>query len=229
MMDLIKANGGNGYYRKGNFSNELVWDGISYIFPSKVKDNSYVKGMFIFGMVRKDVNDFVNSGRKIKVPKRYPVNEYNDFFDKFGEAITGTDINHAYWRIAYNLGIISESTYQRGLGDDFKTTRLAALSTLGKGKEYFLIKDGKFTNQVVKIGYNEVLDNIYKAIRYTCYKYMQEIKDLLKNDFVCYRTDCVYYVDSIENRKLVRDYFKSKQMEFKQLSRTKKPYTSRAS
>ena len=38
MLQLIKANGGNGYYRKGNFSTELVWDKKSYMFPS---DNNY--------------------------------------------------------------------------------------------------------------------------------------------------------------------------------------------
>lgn len=222
MLQLIKANGGNGYYRKGNFSTELVWDKKSYMFPSDNNYKSYTKGMFLFGMVRRDAKAFIKSGKTIKVPKKYPTNEYNDNFDKFGFKMGGTDLNHAYWRIAYNLGIISKSTYLKGLDEEFKVVRLSALSTLGKGKDYFVIKDGEITNEMVKIGYDDEMDNLYKAIRYTCYKYMQTIKKMLKDEFICYRTDCVYYVDSPENRKMVRDYFKKQEMSFKQLYQIKK-------
>jgi hypothetical protein len=120
------------------------------------------------------------------------------------------------------LGIISKNTYLKGLDDDFKVVRLSALSTLGKGKDYFVIKDGVITEEVVKIGYNEDMDNLYKAIRYTCFKYMQKIKKLLAEDFICYRTDCVYYVDTNENRKMVQKFFKEQDMEYKQLYSIKK-------
>lgn len=223
MLNVIKANGGNGYYRKGNFSTELVWDKKSYVFPSQ--DNqykSYRNGMFLFGMVRKDAKAFIKSGKKIRVPKTRPANEYNDNFDKFGFKMTGTDLNHAYWRIAFNLGIISKLTYEKGLHDDLKVVRLSALSTLGKGKDYYVIRDGVITNEVVKIGYDENMDELYKAIRLTCFKYMQKVKKMLGDDFICYRTDCVYYVDTIENRKKVRDYFKQEQMSMKQLYSIKK-------
>lgn len=222
LFDLMKSYGGEGYYRKGNFSTELIWDKKSYLFPKDNKPNSYTRGMFLFGMVRKDAKTFVKTGKKLRVPKKYPVNEYNDNFDKFGETLTGTDLNHAYWRIAYNLGIISKFTYTKGLDDEFKTVRLAALSTLGKGKDYVIVRDGKITEEVVKIGYDDDMDKLYKAIRYTCFKYMQKIKKMLKNDFVCYQTDCVYYVDSKENRKMVHDYFKNQHMSFKQLTGRKK-------
>jgi hypothetical protein len=222
MLNIIKANGGNGYYRKGNFSTELIWDKKSYMFPSDNKYKSYTRGMFLFGMVRKDAKAFIKSGKTIKVPNKYPTNEYNDNFDKFGFKMGGTDLNHAYWRIAYNLGIITKSTYHKGLDDDFKVVRLSALSTLGKGKEYFVIKDGKVTNEVVKIGFDDDMDSLYKAIRYTCFKYMQILKKMLKDDFICYRTDCIYYVDTSENRKMVRDYLKEQKMSMKQLYSIKK-------
>jgi hypothetical protein len=192
------------------------------MFPSTGSHKVYNKGMFLFGMVRKDATLFIKSGKKIKVPKRYPVNEYNDNFSNFEAKVTGTDLNHAYWRIAYNLGIISKNTYMKGLDDDFKILRLSALSTLGKGKDYFVIKDGIVTEEVVKIGINEDMDKLYKAIRQTCYMYMQNIKKMLGNDFICYRTDCVYYVDTKENKKLVRDYFKKEKMTYKQLYSIKK-------
>jgi hypothetical protein len=222
ILELIKTNGGNAYVRKGNFSSEIVWDGKSYMFPSDNKHRSYKKGMFLFGMVRKDAKNFIKSGKVLEIPEQFPVNEYNDSFDKFICKITGTDLNHAYWRIAFNLGIISKATYFKGLDDEFKTVRLAALSTLGKGKDYSIIKDGLHTTDTIKIGLEDNLNALYKAIRYTCYGYMQTLKVLLKEDFVCYRTDCIFYVDTKENRKLVRGYFKSQKVEMKQLYRIKK-------
>jgi hypothetical protein len=222
VLELIKKNSGNAYFRKGNFSSEIVWDGKSYLFPSDGKHRAYSKGMFLFSMVRKDARNFIKAGKKIQLPTQFPVNEYNNDFSKFEFKITGTDLNHAYWRIAYNLGIITKTTYLRGLDDEFKTVRLAALSTLGKGRDYFVIKDGVNTNNVVKIGVDENLNELYKAIRYTCFSYMQNIKTMLNDDFVCYRTDCVFYVDTKENRKLVRGYFKDEKMEMKQLYRIKK-------
>jgi hypothetical protein len=192
------------------------------MFPAKGKAKTYNRGMFLFGMVRKDAKNFLKTGKKVYMPKRYPVNEYNDNFDKFDMPITGTDLNHAYWRIAYNLGIIKRNTYIKGLDDEFKVVRLSALSTLGKGKDYFVIKDGKVTEDVIKIGYDEEMDKLYKTIRYTCFKYMQKIKKMLKDDFIAYKTDCVYYVDTPQNRKKVRDFFKQNEMSMKQLYSVKK-------
>jgi hypothetical protein len=223
LLNLIQKNAGDGYLRQGNFSNEIVWDGKSYLFSSKAKnDVGFKKGLFLFGMVRKDAKNFLKTYEELEMPTINPVNDYNEKFNKFEQKITGTDLNHAYWRIAFNLGIIRNETYIKGLDDDFKTVRLSALSTLGKGKDYYVIKNGKITNEVVKIGTDEAMDNLYKVIRFTCYEYMNVIKEMLKDDFVCYRTDCVYYVDTKENRKLVRDYFKNMNMSFKQLYVNKK-------
>ena len=222
ILSLMKMTSSEGYMRVGNFSTEIIWDGKSYMFPAKGEKKSYRKGLFLFGMVRKDVKSFFKKGGTFKLPKKYPVNEYNDKFEDFDKPITGTDLNHAYWRIAYNLGFISLNTYEKGLDDEFKSVRLAALSTLGKGKEYFVIREGKVTGEVVKIGVDDGMGDIYKAIRYTCYKYMQKLKRNLKNDFVAYRTDCIYYVNTPENKTLVRDFFKKEKMGYKQLSSIKK-------
>lgn len=222
ILNLIKKHGGDAYYRKGNFTNEIIWDGKSYMFPQSKNHRSFIKGGFLYRMVRSDAKRFLAKGNKIPLPKKYPVNEYNEAFDKFGMPITGTDVNHAYWRIAYNLGIISKRTYERGLNDDFKTVRLSALSTLGSGRDYQIIKQGNPVNNYIKIGTDEDLNILYKAIRYTCYKQMQKIKRKLKDDFVAYRTDCIYYVDTPENRKMVREFFKKNNLEVKQLYRIRK-------
>ena len=202
---------GNGFIKKGTFTNEIVWGKHSYIFSvlDKNKQDAFKKGMFLFGLVRRDAKAYLKK-KPIHLPKKFAQIEYTTSFnpDLFGK-VTGTDLNHAYWRIAHNLGIISDETYMKGLDDRFKSVRLAALSTLGADKKYYIIKNGEITN--------EQLQKIYKLIRYTCYKYMNEVKKRLGTDFLCYKTDAIYYMDTKENRKIVREFFKSKNLLMKQL------------
>ena len=219
ILSLIAAYKESGLYRKGNFSTEIVWGKRNFMFPVKKKDDlGMKKGMFLFSMVRRDALNLLKGGKEVKVPTKYPVNETNHKFDKLGYRITATDLNHAYWRIAFNLGIINKKTYEMGLSDELKVVRLAALSTLGASKNYAVIRDGEITEEIVKLGGNEELQNLYKAIRYNCYRMMQDLKRLLKNDFISYKTDCIYYLDTPDNRKMVREYCKANKMTYKQLT-----------
>ena len=54
-------------------------------------------------------------------------------------------------------------------------------------------------------------------IRYRCYQMMNEIAQILGNEFEAYRTDCIYYRDTKENRELVQNYLKEHGFDFKQL------------
>ncbi len=224
MMSFLQNYKEDALIRIGNFSTEIVYGKRSFMYPAKAKDNgAYKRGMFLFGMVRRDAKLFLHNGGKVTIPKRYPVNVYNNKFDGWESRITATDLNHAYWRIAYNIGIISKSTYLKGLDDDFKVVRLAALSTLGASKQYAVIKKGIITQEYVNLGGDDELKLLYRAIRYTCYKYMQQIRRFLKTDFVAYRTDCIYYADTGENRKLVQCFCKERSMMYKQLYGDKRP------
>jgi hypothetical protein len=220
LLKKIEASGGNGLIKKGTFTNEIIWGRKSYIFNllDKKHQQSFKKGMFLFGMVRKDAKAYLKK-KKVKLPKKYNQIQYNnninlDLFDK----VAGTDLNHAYWRIAYNLGIITEITYLKGLRDEFKSVRLAALSTLGADKKYRVIRDGKITFDVKTIEGDQELQQVYKLIRYTCYRYMNQVKKLLGQDFLCYKTDAIYYIDTKYNRKIVNDFFNNKDLLIKQLS-----------
>jgi hypothetical protein len=219
ILDRLKSEKGNGYFKKGVFTNELVWGTYSYIFPcmDKKKQMSFKKGMFLFGMVRKDAKIFL-SNNVIKYPKKYSQIEYKKQLDErlFGK-ITATDLNHAYWRIAFNLGVISRLTYMKGLNDEFKSVRLAALSTMGATKKYRKIIDGVMTDEYKVVEGDEKLQSVYTLVRLTCYKYMYEVKKLLGKDFLCYKTDCIYYIDTKENRQIVRNFFKEKDLLMKQL------------
>jgi hypothetical protein len=41
---------------------------------------------------------------------------------------------------------------------------------------------------------------------------------MLGKDFIAYKTDCIYYVDTEKNRNLVNDYFDKNDLTYKQLS-----------
>jgi hypothetical protein len=150
------------------------------------------------------------------------VNVTNSKYDFREDKIIGFDVDHAYWRIAFNFGIIKYNTYFYGLNNDFKALRLACLSTMGKPKEYLEIKNGEQTTRPVIIEGNVEMENVYKIIRYTCYKYMQDMMKMLKDDFVSYNTDCIYFRDTKENRKMIAQYLKSKDLSHKMLVQKKK-------
>ena len=46
---------------------------------------------------------------------------------------------------------------------------------------------------------------------------MVKVKKILGRDFLCYKTDCIYYIDTTENRRKVREFFKEKDLFMKQL------------
>ena len=220
ILKSIKEEGGNGYIKIGTFSTEIIWGKKSFVFSNQGKRDTtnFKNGMFLFSMVRKDAAKFL-SVKKFKIPKRYSSIIYNeDNLIDLDAKITATDLNHAYWRIAYNLGIISENTYLKGLPDKFKQIRLAALSTIGRKKQYNVIKDGEITDDIVIVEGNEKLSEVYTLIRYTCFKYMNDVKKILGKDFLAYKTDCIYYIDTPENREKVMQYFSNKNLFTKQLS-----------
>lgn len=221
ILRRMKNEKANGYIKNGTFTNEIVWGNYSYIIPcmNKRSQTSFKKGMFLFGMVRGDAKKFLKKHPKFRLPKKNPQIEYSQHKldeDILGK-VTGTDLNHAYWRIALNLGIISEHTYTKGLDDRFKSVRLAALSTMGADKKYQKIHNGEPINDYLIIKGDEELQKIYTLIRYTCYKYMNQVKKILGTDFLAYKTDAIYYSDTKENRQKVRNFFKEKDLLMKQL------------
>jgi len=228
IMRNIVMNQSNAYIRFGNFSNEILDGKTQYVFPpDKVKTKELAKlkkGIYLFRMVREDAKKWLKANPDFKIPTKSPVNRFNNSFNDQQIAITGTDVNNAYWTIAYNFGIVRKLTYEKGLSDqEFKKVRLASLSTLGAGKRYMVMVDGELTNDEILIGADERLADVYKLIRYTCFEYMNELADMLKDDFIAYKTDCIYYIDTKENRNKVYKYLKGKKLQYKQLYDKKPP------
>lgn len=205
---------GDGYYREGSFSDEIIWEGRRFLFPTTNKKMR--EGMWVFRSVSNDVKSYLKEN-KVKALPQLPVNFWNDKLNKYRGKITATDVDHAYWRIAYLSGYIKERTYKNGLNLKDKSLRLAALANLSSAKEYNVIKNGIVTDKVVTLKYDAEHQKIYNNIRYTCYAHMKNMANLLGNDFICYKTDCIYYKDKVKNREIVQTYLDTVGLDWKQL------------
>jgi len=159
-------------------------------------------GLFLFMMVKRDVEKFIKEFGEVEPHSELPVNYYNQQYDQSQKTI-GIDINNAYWSVAYLKNYITKKTYLRGLEEkEYKPIRLSALSSLGKARVWKVYEDGKYARNELSQG-DQSLENVYLDIRYTTYAVMKEIADGLGNDFYCWKTDCVFFKDTKENKQLV--------------------------
>jgi aspartate carbamoyltransferase regulatory subunit len=169
-----------------------------------------------------DVRLYIEN-KRIRSKDRLPVNLWNPKLAKFRGKITATDVDHAYWRIAFIMGVISDKTYQKGLLIKDKSIRLAALANLSSSKEYNIIKDGVVTKKTKVLKYDPILQKVYNNIRFTCYEHMTIMANMLGEDFICYKTDCIYYKDTPVNREMIQIYLDSVGLEWKQLIEPDRP------
>jgi hypothetical protein len=212
---LVKGKG-NFLIRFGSECNELIFDNAHNVFSTANK-NFDNKLLCLFNMVQSDVKNFLKIYPYIDIPPKVNTTEYNYKYDDEVGKLTATDLDHAFWRIAYVKGYITKKTYIKGLPTSGKAIRLASLSVLGRGKKFDKYVDGKFVQNIVVKEPDTTLKKVYVDIRYSCYYMMYELSQLLKNDFESWKTDCIYYRDTPENRKIVHTYFEEREMLFKQL------------
>lgn len=214
ILNRLKNKKGIAYYREGSFSDEIIWQDRKFLFPSKNKKIS--QGMWVFRSVMNDVRLYIEN-RRIRAKDRLPVNKWNPLLEQFRGKVTATDVDHAYWRIAFLEGIISKKTYDKGLLIEDKALRLASLANLASSKEYIIIENGIITSNTIILKYDPILQKVYNNIRYSCYEHMIAMSYLLGDDFLCYKTDCIYYKDTPKNREIVQAYLDASDLMWKQL------------
>lgn len=221
ILERLSIANGKGFYRKGSYSTEIIWADRKFVFPSNKKSGSF-KDLWIFRNVINDVKEYC-LGRRIKELPKLPVNYWNPKIEKAKGRIAATDLNHAYWRIAFLNGYISSKTYEKGLLIKDKALRLASLANLSSSKQYFLIERGQVTKKSVTLRFEPALQKVYNNIRYECFNHMMTMADLLGDDFICYKTDCIYYKQTKKNVELVCTYLDSIGLDYKQLIETDRP------
>lgn len=217
LMRAIKRSGVKAWSRSTYFGKELIWYGKKYMFILK-KNKKMLKHLFIFGLVKKDALKWLEK-HPIKRPVPFlPSVYWNENAKMSKRSIIGIDLDGAYWHIARNSKIISANTFEHGLRIDNKMLCLATLSSLGADKRYQLIKDGQRTDDVEILAGSEQLKRIYLKIRHTCFTYMQQAAALVGDDFICYRTDCIYFYYSRKNVEAIENFFSSKGFDFKRVT-----------
>ena len=164
------------------------------------KNQRFKEGLYLFGMVKRDVLNYIAENGSIEPYMELPVNYANQKFD-YDNNVIGLDIDNAYWSVAKLKGYITKKTYDKGLEqkDGMKSIRLSCLSTLGKSRVYNVYEDGIYIGDE-KVKEDTELQDIYNDVRFSTYGVMLEISELLGEDFCCWKTDCIFFKDTIENR-----------------------------
>lgn len=124
--------------------------------------------------------------------------------------IVGMDIESAFWNKAFELGIISDLTYLNGL----MVPEL--YSNLGIFGISYLVPDTFSTyleGTFIKINAN--CKEIIQLLIYECLKDMRRLSKLLKNDYVRYTPDSIYFVASKKNMEIVKEFMKKNDLNFK--------------
>lgn len=215
-IDRLKRRGTSYYVRQGTECVEVVVDEINFFFKKEKRFPLHF--LYLFGLVRKEAGEWTSQKTQIDLPVEYPSVKYNYDFKQGKSKIVGYDVNHAYWRLAKNLGIIRPSTFEKALKSEAKAIRLAALSTMGRSKVYEFYKGGEIFDGKKHITQEDkLLMDAYKLIRLTCFKIMFDASEILGDDFDCWKTDCIYFRDSEENRKTMSEFFRDNGLTYKLL------------
>lgn len=210
------------FVRSNSDLQEFIVDGEYFMYVNF--NEKKFQHTYLYSMVKRDMMEYYAShGAEILIPKM-PSHLTNHNYDPMEDEMMGTDLNHAYWRIAYLMGKISEKTYKKGLesnDSNIKIARLSALSVLGRVKTYERYVHGKFIENVA-IQKDKDLKNYYYNIRFYCYQCMWELSRMLGDDFHSYRVDCVYYRKTEQNIEMVETYLNERGLLFEHLVRDTK-------
>jgi hypothetical protein len=191
---------------------ELVTSTGQKIYQNKSK--RFTGGLYLFGMVKKDIKNYLEENGEVEPYEELPVNYINKEFN-YEKDVIGMDINNAYWHVALLKGYITENTYEKGLEKEgLKSIRLASLSSLGKSRIYNCYENGEHTDDE-QVKTNHSLQNVYLDIRYSTYGVMREIAQELGEDFCSWKTDCIFFHDTFNNREKVRAIIESYGLECK--------------
>lgn len=198
-MDYVLKVGGSSYELK------------SLLFKDKAYNNSKLS--------MKDLQ-FVKKVKRYIVKNEIYVNFLDQYFpsdisymdvnpvlqNKKFTNVVEIDVNEAYWKTAYLMGIINQEIYEEGSKDNLgKYTRLVALGALAKRQTHYIYEGGKFVRkEEIR---SELTENVWYSICKRLSDVMQGAKKLLGNDYLFYWVDGIYFIDSPKNRKKITSYF----------------------
>jgi len=204
--------------RRTPFIVVVVAQDVEVIFLGEKRGGKMpINQLWLFGAVKRDAIQFMKNDPYFSPRNKLPTNVYNKDYDLERGTITGTDITSAYWTIAYQKGIISQRTFDKASDRRYKITKLASLAVLGREVFFDEVDIEGNVKRVITRERNDELREIYRAIRYECYYHMGNLAMILGEDFFAYKTDCIYYRDTLENRKKVYEYLDENKFLYSQM------------
>lgn len=175
--------------------------------------------MWVFAAVKKSAIKFVQAETIKPLKKNYlPTMLDRDMVAKLevGQTFNATDMDAAYWVIAYENGYISKRVFEhvmeKSLIDKtYKLIRNKALSCLVSPKKIETQEDGKVIHDSIR---NEQLVKLYTDVRNKTYRVMTDIQRKLgRKLFIGYKIDCVFHHH--DGMKLVQNYFDEHEYPYK--------------
>ena len=171
----IKLNNTNAPYLRNETDNyvEYIVGDMRYFCPKKTERHIKVS---LIRCVTLDFERWLSNGGVVGDIGQYSQSMSNKSInDK--EKIVSYDINHAYWRVAYLCGFISEKTYKNGLDSKYdKESYCIALACQGHDKIYSSYVGKKKRKGSVKVLGNPALRNMYDYIRNSTFRYMDSLR-----------------------------------------------------
>lgn len=215
-MRMIKERGYSVYYKQNIFGGEVIVGDTRFFFTTQ-RGLKTKKNMFLFGMVKRDVKKYLLK-HTLKKSTWSPSVHFNSRKFPKDAKIIGYDMDSAYWNIAFSkLKMISANTYWRGIKTGDKGTMNISLSSLGTDKYYKKTKNGFPTRDVYVIRGDDQLKEVYTKVRHTCFKMMKKLAGLLDRYYICYKTDCIYFVKTPRSVAIAKKFLDAQDLDYKVL------------
>lgn len=191
------------------------------------------RGHHLNKMFMKDIDDYIAKNEQ-NIPRwdnNYREQMFNlDAIEKtLGKQLVMIDINDCYWRTAFLLGYITESTYIKGKKrKDWKIGRNACIGSLIKTKSIQGFTNGKPDPDKRKIVRTPIAHQMIRNhIIGHVFRMFDTLFQQMGDTFYMFLTDCL--VTSYDKKRKVEEYFiqegyriKSKPIEFTAIDRKNK-------
>ncbi len=173
----------------------------------------------LFKSVRAAYNDYATQcGCDVVVPEKITsVRGLNtDLFKSFdvGQKFYYADINHAYFQVAYKMGMLPKKVYDKYKDNiEIKMYRNIALATVLAPKTIEYYNEGRYMTTITEC--NEIYNKIYTKIRITTYNIIGELTNLLGNRWISYNVDGICFTEDV--LETVQAYFEKIDYSYKLL------------
>ena len=127
-----------------------------------------------------------------------------------GNRICLIDINHCYWRIAYNEGIVNKNVYMK-----YRDNKEARTTAIGCFKRPSIYIEYVGTKKIKEVVVNNQLSWLWNYIVYKCNYAMEKVRKKTKGNVFLYHTDGAYV--SLEYADLAIEVLKSLNLDSKKI------------